>query len=144
MALPDPEPGLVISYAYLWRHEQRQGRDEGRKDRPCVIVLAVRAKEGGRVNVTVAPVTHTPPVADDEAIELPEAVKASLGLDGDRSWVVVAEVNQFDWPGFDLRPLRRRGARIDFGFVPPRLYDRIVAAILRRAAAGRVAHVNRD
>jgi hypothetical protein len=27
MALPDPQPGLVISYSYLWRHEHRAGRD---------------------------------------------------------------------------------------------------------------------
>ena len=30
---------MVISYAYLWRHQQDQGRDEGGKDRPCVVEL---------------------------------------------------------------------------------------------------------
>ena len=39
MALPEPEPGLVISYA-SWHHEHQSGHDEARKDRPCVIVLA--------------------------------------------------------------------------------------------------------
>jgi hypothetical protein len=41
MPIPNPEPGLVISYAYLWHHEHRAGREEGQKDRPSVIVLAV-------------------------------------------------------------------------------------------------------
>ena len=40
MAIPTPEPGLVISYAYLWDHEAQRGQEEGRKDRPCVIALA--------------------------------------------------------------------------------------------------------
>jgi hypothetical protein len=40
MPLPAPQRGLVISYAYLWHHEHRAGLEEGRKDRPCVIVLA--------------------------------------------------------------------------------------------------------
>jgi hypothetical protein len=42
MPIPTPEPGLVISYAYLWHHEHGAGREEGRKDRPSVIVLAAR------------------------------------------------------------------------------------------------------
>jgi len=29
MPIPDPEPGLVISYAYLWHHEHQTGREEG-------------------------------------------------------------------------------------------------------------------
>ena len=33
MPIPTPEPGLVISYAYLWDHEAQSGLEEGRKDR---------------------------------------------------------------------------------------------------------------
>jgi hypothetical protein len=33
MSLPPPRPGQVIAYAYLWAREQRQGIEEGRKDR---------------------------------------------------------------------------------------------------------------
>jgi hypothetical protein len=43
VALPEPVPGLVIGYAYLWRDEAPRGQDKGLKDRPCVIVLAVQA-----------------------------------------------------------------------------------------------------
>ena len=40
MALPSPEPGLVLNYAYLWHEEHRAGREEGRKDRPSVVICA--------------------------------------------------------------------------------------------------------
>ncbi|WP_372088703.1 hypothetical protein P7L79_05890 (plasmid) [Tistrella mobilis] len=60
MAFPTPQLGLVLSYAYLWHHEHQAGREEGRKDRPCVIVLAV-TREDGQTMVTVLPITHTPP-----------------------------------------------------------------------------------
>lgn len=29
MPIPNPEPGLVISYAYLWQPEHRAGLEEG-------------------------------------------------------------------------------------------------------------------
>jgi hypothetical protein len=105
LPLPTPEPGLVIPYAYLWRHEHRKGQEEGRKVRPTVIVLAVQSPKGGAPRVTVAPITHTPPAKDGEAIELPPRVKQALGLDDDRSWIVLDEVNQFAWPGYDIRPV---------------------------------------
>jgi hypothetical protein len=60
MALPEPEPGLVINYAYLWHHEHEAGQEEGRKDRPSVIVLSVEGRHGATV-VTVLPITHVGP-----------------------------------------------------------------------------------
>ena len=45
MPIPTPEPGLMISYAYVWDREAQSGQEEGRKDRPCVIALAVSANE---------------------------------------------------------------------------------------------------
>src|SRR5215469_9574837 len=61
MSIPNPEPGLVISYAYLWHDEHRAGLEEGQKDRPSVIVLAVERKADGATLVTVSPITHTAP-----------------------------------------------------------------------------------
>ena len=48
------------------------------------------------------------------------AVKRHLGLDDERSWIVVAEGNEFDWPGYDLRKIGRSD-RYDYGFLPPSL-----------------------
>ena len=128
MALPPPEPGLVISYAYLWHREQAKKRTEGAKDRPCVIVLKVE-RQDELVIVTVSPITHKAPSADTTALEIPPAVKRHLGLDSEKSWIVLDEINQFVWPGFDLRPIRGRNGRIDYGFLPPKLFARLVAGI---------------
>ena len=89
MAIPTPEPGLIISYAYVWDHEAQSGQEEGRKDRPCVIALAVERQQDGETLVTVLPVTHRPPDDAAAAVEIPRAVKKHLGLDDERSWVVV-------------------------------------------------------
>ena len=129
MELPVPEPGLVISYAYLWRHEHESGLEEGRKDRPCVIVLQIERK-GQYPLVTVAPVTHREPELPSVGVEIPPRVKTHLGLDHERSWVILSEVNQFTWPGYDLRATSK-GGRIDYGFLPPNLFEKIKSEMLR-------------
>lgn len=129
MPIPTPEPGLVVSYAYLWHHEHQTGQEEGRKDRPSVIVLAVKREADSAVMVTVLPITHVVPRDSTSAIEIPHAVKRHLGLDDDRSWIIVAEGNDFLWPGYDLR--RRPGTdRYDYGFLPPRFFGRVVKAFI--------------
>lgn len=130
MPLPRPEPGLVICYEFLWSDEYDAGADQGEKKRPCVIVLATRT-ENDQVQVTVAPITHSEPRKGDEAIELPAKVKAHLGLDSERSWIVIDELNEFVWPGVDLHPVPGgRPGQFDYGFLPPVLYEKIKAAIL--------------
>ena len=76
MPIPNPEPGLVISYAYLWHHEHQAGREEGQKD---------------------------------------------------PSWIIVSEGNEFLWPGYDLRK-RPHSDRYDYGFLPPRFFNRVIEA----------------
>jgi hypothetical protein len=85
MPIPTPEPGLVISYAYLWHHEHEAGREEGRKDRPSVIVLAVERPATDTAIVVVLPITHASPAESAAAVEIPGAVKRHLGLDDERS-----------------------------------------------------------
>ena len=98
MSIPAPRPGLVICYSYLWATEYGKGIEEGRKNRPCAIIAARQIIEGREV-VTVVPVTHTPPTDPDDAVEIPAALKAHLGLDDMPSWIVVTETNDFLWPG---------------------------------------------
>lgn len=139
MALPDPQLGLVISYNYLWRDEHDAGRDEGSKSRPCVIVLALENRADGSILARVVPVTHSPPRVTEAALEVPPAVKRHLGLDDARSWVILDEVNEFVWPGFDLRPIPPSRDRFAYGFLPPRLFDQLMArlATVWRAGQGR-------
>jgi hypothetical protein len=142
VALPRPEPGLVISFDYLWRRELEGGLEHGRYPRPCAIVLAVRQPAGGDLAVLVAPITTKPPLASQPAIEIPAAVKRHLGLDMDvDSWAIVDEVNEFLWPGFDLAPDGQ--GRLVYGFLPPKLYDRVRRGVLDAAKAGRLSRVPR-
>ncbi len=135
-SIPTPEVGLVISYAYLWRSEHKAGQDEGLKDRPSVIVLSVERQEDGAVHVTVLPVTHSAPTKPGAAVEIPLPIKRHLGLDDQRSWVVVTEGNVFLWPGYDLRKISRRD-RYDYGFLPPRFFNQILNAFLALHPAGK-------
>jgi hypothetical protein len=126
----------VIAYSYLWAHEHRQGAEEGRKDRPCAIIAARQVIEGREV-VTVIPITHAPPASETDAVELPPAIKKHLGLDSQRSWVVVTETNDFLWPGPDIRPIPgSRPALYAYGLLPPRFFnllrDKILQAHLHR------------
>ena len=138
MSLPDPTPGLVIGYAYLWHDEARRGLQEGGKDRPCVIVLSTVQDELGTV-VTVAPITHSPPRNPEAAVELPAQTKHRLGLDDDPSWVIVSEVNRFRWPGPDLRPIAGTDAAgFSYGLLPAKLFlrirERLIDVASRRGA----------
>ena len=138
MRLPTPEQGLVLRYAFLWRREFESGQDEGRKDRPCTVVLATPSVLGG-LQVYVLPVTHSPPSDPSVAMEIPQRIKAQLGLDGERSWIILDEVNDFLWPGFDLRPVPgAEPTRIDYGILPPRFFDQVLSAFLALAKQHRV------
>lgn len=131
MPLPQPAPGLVTRYAYVWRREATQGRESGAKDRPCVIVLAVR-KLAGQTFVTVAPITHTKPEIEESGVRLPVEAQQRVGLDTEPAWVIISEVNSFIWPGPDLRPISPdKPDTFAYGFLPEDLLtlirDRLVA-----------------
>lgn len=144
MPLPAPEPGLVIPYAYLWRHEKHRGLEEGRKVRPAVIVLAVARGGAAGPLVTVVPVTHSAPTDVAAAMELPARVKQALGLDDARSWIVLEEVNQFTWPGFDVRPVPRAAKHFHYGYLPPKLFTALTTRFVDLIRARRVRLVDRD
>ena len=70
-------------------------------------------------------------------------VKRHLGLDDDRSWVVVAEGNEFLWPGYDLRKLPH-GDRYDYGFLLPRFFNQVLEAFIAFYRASRAGLASRD
>ncbi len=137
MAIPAPEPGLVLNYAYLWHNEHLAGQEEGRKDRPSVIVLNMMSQSDHAEIVTVLPITHTAPVDAMAAIKIPRAIKKHLGLDEARSWIIIAEGNEFVWPGYDLRQAPKTGA-YTYGFLPPRFFNQVLDAFLSFHEAGQL------
>lgn len=133
--LPEPKAALVIRYSYLWQSEHRRGLEEGSKDRPCAIVLTVQTKVD-RPIVTVLPITHVPPASVNDAVEIPMETKRRLGLDDQRSWIVVTEANRFLWPGPDLRRADpNQSASFAVGELPYRFFARVRDAFLANATA---------
>jgi PemK-like, MazF-like toxin of type II toxin-antitoxin system len=144
MGIPEPESGLVISYSYLWREEAETGLAEGRKNRPCAIVLVTQRDESGAPVVTVAPITHSPPQDLSVAVEIPQAVKRHLGLDSERSWIVLDDFNIFTWPGFDLALVPGTKGKYDYGLLPPGLFRTIIGKFAELRRQGRIVPTPRD
>lgn len=96
MAL-EPKPGLVIRYDFLWKQEEKAGYTEGRKDRPCAIVITSKAKDDGSKDVILCPITHTPPSQSERAVEIPYEVARRLKLDHERMWIKTHQINMLTW-----------------------------------------------
>ena len=141
MAIPDPQPGLVVRFNYLWSREFDRGAREARYPRPCAIVLSYRRTTDGALMAMLAPITHSQPGPEDQAIEIPQAVKRHLGLDDQRSWVMVDEVNETGWPGYDLQPDAH--GQYAYGFIPPVLFRRIRDGVVRVVRERRLKRVLR-
>jgi hypothetical protein len=91
------------------------------------------------VRVYVLPLTHTPPIEPTLVVEIPPRVKAHLGLDELPSWIVLDEINDFIWPGFDLRPVPGvKPPRMEYGYLPPRFFNMVRAAFMALARERRV------
>ena len=141
MVLPDPRPGLVVRYDYLWTHEAAAGREQG-KTRPACLVAATDPAVRPRY-VVLLPITHTPPAGDTVGIEIPARARQALGLDDTLSWVVVSEHNVDEWPNAGLSPLPGRPDTFSHGFIPPGLFAQIRARFLELARSRKSRSVRR-
>jgi hypothetical protein len=135
--------GHVLSYSYLWLREMREGGEEGRKDRPCVVLVLVGRSENGADIVRVLPVTHSIPDDPEVAMELPSQVKERLRLDGERSWVILTESNKFAWPGPDIRRVDQVSSDGYYGPLPPKLFDQIRSKYIELVRRGHHSSVPR-
>jgi len=140
-----PTPGSIIRYAYLWADEHSAGREEGRKDRPVlVLALAVRL-EGDATQLLVLAITHTSPRNPADAVPFPVPEKVRLGLDDVPSWIVTTEGNAFIWPGPDIRPIpaRPHGTLI-YGQVSGTTLQQVARSYLANRQKQRERLVRRD
>jgi hypothetical protein len=103
---PEAQVGQIVRFDYLWRDEQTQGRIEGAKDRPCAVVVALRTDEKGDASVMLAPITHAQPKSSSLSIEIPNQAKSGTGLDADRSWLVLSEINLVKWSDAGIVPAK--------------------------------------
>lgn len=105
-----------------------------------VVVLATE-RAGAAVQIVVAPVTHREPPPQSDAILMPANVKRDLGLDRDRSWIVIDEVNSFRWPGPDLRVVG--DGTPYYGAIPDWLFADVRAGVGARAQRGKLKLTSR-
>ncbi len=145
MSFPKPKIAQVICYSYLWNKDYIQGKEEGTKDRPCAVILVTKTDENDEI-VTVLPITHTPPSASKilNYIEIPTETKNRLGLDDERSWIVLTEANRFIWPGPDVR-LRRKNdpSSILYGSLPENFFNKVRSAFITLYKTGQAWVVKR-
>ena len=141
MAIPEPKPGLVIRYDYLWTREAERGGGQG-KERPACLVAASDASAMPRF-VVILPITHASPAGDVVGIEIPPKVCQAIGWDDAPSWVIVSEHNIDEWPNAGLAAIPGRPGVFSYGFIPPGLFARIKAKFLEIAEQGRGGSVRR-
>lgn len=128
-----PAIGDVIGFSFLWSHEQEAGLVEGVKDRRCVVVRVLPDNR-----VVAAPITSSEPEHDHKVSLSPGA----FGLTR-RSWIVVSELNVFEWPGYDLRPAREpMGAFWRYGRISDRIRA-LLADALTDAITAKTAHLTK-
>jgi hypothetical protein len=135
---------MVIRYSFLWADEHRAGHESGSKDRPCAILVSVSDERDPKDRVTVLAITHSRPSVPDEAIEIPLPVKKRLGLDQEKSWIVLSEANDFLWPGPDLAKVGDpRDGNFVYGHLPPKFFTEVVRQFVELNRKRRVRVVPR-
>ncbi len=68
-------------------------------------------------------------------------MKRHLGLDDDRSWIVLDELNVFVWPGHDLEP--NADGEFAYGFLPGPLFKRVKAKVVEMVQQNRLTRIVR-
>jgi len=145
VSLPTRGPGFVARYNDLWADTAARAREEGNKDRPAVIVLAIDGSGTAKSRVYVLPITHSAPPGSAHALEIPRAVARTAGLDTKSSWVILSEFNEFVWPGFDLGLIPGRSPlTFAYGFLTPGFFALMRDRWLALDAAGKTRGVARD
>jgi hypothetical protein len=148
MDCPDQPPiGNLIAYEYLWL-SQSEDREDGKKTYPSAVIFAKRTILGNTL-AFVAAISHKPPTASDRATEVPRKLKRHLGLDEDPSWIYTDQVNEFIWPGPDLRAAdrlsslpRARGTCV-IGPLPDDWFDMLKNELIRNLRLGRARIIRR-
>lgn len=142
----EPKPGLVIYYDFLWKEESEQGQPQGRKDRPCAIVLSSEPQDDGTRKVLLCPITHAPVEDGETGVPLPPAVARHLGLDEEPQFIKTHQLNQVLWPDRALPygVVPNRQGDWTCGEIPQALGKAVFDQILENAQERKLQKVDRD
>lgn len=128
MTLPKPAPGLVIGYEFLFREDAAAGLENANRPHPGAIILV--ASTGPNQRVSVVSISHSPPSPSEAKfrMKLTHSECREMGLDDGDHWVNLRDVNSFDWPGYDLKPIAPDGGYV-FGRMQKSTFIRLVTAL---------------
>ena len=126
MRAPNPFPGLVVGYSYLWHQDYKLERDFSENPATYGVILSVREELGDKI-VLVAALTDLQP-RNTEGVALPDATRERLGLPSAQYWIITSEVNRFIWPGPDLRSADSV-SKNELNVLPPILFESIKSSI---------------
>lgn len=99
MGYDDIQSGSLIDYQFDWHQESLRGEIEGRKSRPCAVVLRLRN------SFVIMPVTTKRPNVNTLAISFPEIEAERLHLErGIERWVIIEEINIDEIPSYVMEP----------------------------------------
>ena len=87
--VPEPKPGLVVRYDYLWMREAVREQDQEKTHSACLIAASNSFERPQYV--VLLPITHTPPSGATAGIEIPAKIKQAIELDDAPGWVIVSE-----------------------------------------------------
>ena len=141
----EPKVGTVLRYDFLWKDEADLGQDQG-KDRPCAIIIATEPNTDGTRKVFLCPITHSPPLQGQSAVEIPAKVSRHLGLDDDRSWIKTDQLNRVTWEKdripFGVTPVSKD--QWTYGELPQSLGRKAFDQVRDRARSKTLDTINRD
>ena len=144
----EPKIGDVIRYDFLWKEEERQGRIDGAKDRPCAVVLASKETEDGSRRLYLAPITHSPAAISDDSkgVEIPAKVSRHLGLDDEKSWIKTNQLNELIWPKdqIPVGVVPTKSGAWTYGRLPQDLGKQVYDGVRHHAQAHTIETVKRD
>ena len=134
MALPEPRPGLVIGYDFLFREQADAGMENASKPHPAAIVIVT--KQDVQTRVSLVAISHSPPRSGQahHHMKLAPSECRQMGLDSGDHWVNLRDINSFDWPGYDLARIAPDGGYV-YGRMSKGTFVRLVEAL--KICAGR-------
>lgn len=88
-----PTPGDVWRYPNLWARQAGDGETEGRKPRPCALVLTLPIATG-ETEIILLAITTRSPRPDQPAVAVPPMERRRAQLDSDAPlWIMLDEYN---------------------------------------------------
>ena len=131
------QDGQIYRYPFNWLRQAKLGLTEGEKSRPCCLTMKVLA--GTETWVYFLPISSSPPLSGDLALEIPPIEIKRAGLsEFKKAWIYFEfnkDILEKSWYFNASEP--------PIGAVSPAFFARVVLGLRAAAKVGRLSTVNR-